>query len=245
MFALTRLLTLPILLFSVTLAASTAAPHGEGAEVQPPAGAGYKGEVVETMNSGGYTYVRVKQADGEIWAAGPQTAIAVGDVVTFGKGATMPNFHSPSLDRTFESIEFVGAIKVVSDPGASSDKDPVASAHATGIRPETAAVEPVAKAEGGVTIEELYARKSELTGKAVVVRGRVVKYNSGILGRNWVHIQDGTGTGGTHDLTVTTDDTASVGDVVLVRGTAAVDRDFGMGYRYDLIVEEADVTAEP
>jgi hypothetical protein len=102
----------------------------------------------------------------------------------------------------------------------------------------------VAKSDGGVTIEELYARKSELTGKAVIVRGRVVKYNSGILGRNWVHIQDGTGAGGTHDLTVTTDDTVSVGDVVLVRGTAAVDRDFGMGYRYDLIVEEADVTAE-
>lgn len=244
MFTLTRLLVLPILLFSVTLAPTAASPHGEVASGQPPAGAGYKGEVVETMNSGGYTYVRVKQADGDIWAAGPQTTIAVGDIVTLGEGATMPNFHSPSLDRTFESIEFVGAIKVVSDPSASPGKDPVASAHAAGIRPDTAAVEPVTKADGGVTIEELYARKSELTGKAVVVRGRVVKYNGGILGRNWIHIQDGTGTGGTHDLTVTTDDTVSVGDVVLVRGTAAVDRDFGMGYRYDLIVEEADVTVE-
>ena len=244
MFTLTRLVVLPILLFSVTLAPFTAAPHGEVASGQPPAGAGYKGEVVETMNAGGYTYVLLKHADGEIWAAGPQTQIAVGDVVTFGRGATMTDFHSPSLDRTFESIEFVGAINVVSDPEANSGKDPVASAHATGIPPETAAVEPVAKAEGGVTIEELYARRSEMTGKAVVVRGRVVKYNSGILGRNWIHIQDGTGTSGTHDLTVTTDDTVSVGDVVLVRGTAAVDRDFGMGYRYDLIVEEADVTPE-
>jgi hypothetical protein len=245
MFALTRLRILSILVFSVTLAAAAAATHGEGAEAHPPIGAGHEGEVVETMNAGAYTYVRVKTAEGEMWAAGPQTAIAVGDVVAFGKGATMTDFHSPSLDRTFESIEFVGAISVLSDPGASAGKDPVARAHATGAQPEAAAVEPVATAEGGVTIEELYARKSELAGKGVIVRGRVVKYNSGILGRNWVHIQDGTGSGGTHDLTVTTDDTVSVGDVVLVRGTAAVDRDFGMGYRYDLIVEEADVTAEP
>jgi len=99
-------------------------------------------------------------------------------------------------------------------------------------------------AEGGVTIEGLFAKKAELVGQPVTVRGKVVKATAGVMGTNWYHLQDGTGTTGSNDLTVTSDATAKVGDVVVISGTVATDKDFGMGYKYDVIVEEATLTAE-
>lgn len=103
----------------------------------------------------------------------------------------------------------------------------------------------VAKADGGHRIEEIFARKAELAGQVVLVRGQIVKLNREIMQRNWIHIQDGTGGKGTNDLTVTTDQNVTdVGAVVLVRGKLAVDRDFGFGYKYDVILEEAEVKVE-
>lgn len=64
------------------------------------------------------------------------------------------------------------------------------------------------------------------------------------MGKNWLHLQDGSGVEGTNDLTVTTTTTVKVGDVVLVNGVVSVDRDFGYGYSYDVIIEDAEVTVE-
>jgi hypothetical protein len=197
-------------------------------------------EVLETMNGGGYTYVQVKTDTGVIWAAGPQAAVKVGDLVNLGDGMLMSDFHSETLDRTFEEIYFVGGIEVVGGGSVPA----MASAHGEGDAPAAVEIGAIKKADGGSTIAELFAGKSDLAGKPVIVRGRVVKYTSGIMGRNWLHIQDGSGEGGTGDLTVTTDGTAKIGDLVLIKGTAAVDKDFGAGYSYELIVEEATVTVE-
>ena len=103
----------------------------------------------------------------------------------------------------------------------------------------------IAKAEGGRTIAEVYADKAGLAGQSVAVRGRVVKSNPGVMGKNWLHIRDGSGGEGTNDLTVTTTGTApNVGDTVIVKGSVVLDRDLGMGYRYDVIIEDAEVTIE-
>jgi hypothetical protein len=103
----------------------------------------------------------------------------------------------------------------------------------------------IAKADGGKTIAELYAEKDLLAGQKVIVRGKVVKTNAGIMDKNWLHVRDGSGAEGTNDLTVTT--TAGlpdVGETVLVTGALAVNKDFGMGYQYPVIVEDAAVTIE-
>lgn len=94
------------------------------------------------------------------------------------------------------------------------------------------------------TVSEVHARKGDLDKKKVVVRGKVVKVSAGIMDRNWVHLQDGSGTRETNDfnLVVTTQDLPKMGDVVTASGTLAKDRDFGMGYRYSVIVEGASVT---
>jgi hypothetical protein len=72
----------------------------------------------------------------------------------------------------------------------------------------------------------------------------VVKYNAAILGKNWFHLQDGSGktADGTNDLTITTEAAVAVGDIVTVTGTVAIDRDFGAGYTYALMLEDATVT---
>ncbi|MBN2359129.1 MAG: hypothetical protein JXR83_06725 [Deltaproteobacteria bacterium] len=102
----------------------------------------------------------------------------------------------------------------------------------------------IQRADGGQTVAEIYAGKAALAGKTVTLRGRVVKVNSRIMGRNWLHLRDGTGSEGRNDLTVTTQAMARAGDTVLVRGTLVADRDFGSGFRYEVLVEGATVEVE-
>ena len=109
---------------------------------------------------------------------------------------------------------------------------------------DNAHVGAVDKAVGGYTVAEIYAQRTDLAEKNVTVRGRVVKFTPNIMGTNWVHIQDGTGEGENYDLTVTTGSRVEVGDLVLVSGPLSVDRDFGAGYRYTVIVEGASVERE-
>jgi predicted small lipoprotein YifL len=103
----------------------------------------------------------------------------------------------------------------------------------------------IAKAEGGKTIEEVFNEKAALADSKVVVRGKVVKVNPGIMGKNWLHVRDGSGADGTNDLTVTTmAELPKIGDTVLVTGTVALDQDFGMGYQYAVILQDAEIKVE-
>jgi hypothetical protein len=166
----------------------------------------------------------------------------------------MPDFHAKSLDRTFESIYFVTYIR---DHGnsdhahgapegkASSMENMVPSeGGASHNQVEKTDVAGVAKAADGYTIEEIFTQSAALSGKPVKVRGQVVKFTANIMGTNWVHIQDGTGSGATADLTVTTSATVAAGDLVVVEGPLTVNKDFGAGYKYDAIIENASVTKE-
>jgi len=103
----------------------------------------------------------------------------------------------------------------------------------------------IAKAEGGKTVAEVFAEKASLAGKPVTVRGKVVKVNGGIMGKNWLHVRDGSGAEGTNDLTVTTAaELPELGTIVVVTGPVTLDKDFGMGYQYDVIVEDAEIKVE-
>jgi len=211
----------------------------------PQVMASVSGTVAETMDAGGYTYIRIKTSDGEKWAAVPQTKLAVGDKVTVANPMVMKSFASPTLKRTFDEILF-GTLAGAPPSSPSASSAPSASATARASAAPSASAGPIAKAPGptGKTVAEIFAGKAALKDKQVSVRGRVVKFNAGILGKNWLHIVDGTGTkaGGDNDLAVTTAaGTAEVGDVVLVRGVLHLDKDFGGGYTYGVIVEDATI----
>jgi hypothetical protein len=131
-------------------------------------------------------------------------------------------------------------------PAAPTAGMPAAEPHPTPAAPaEAVDVSGIAKADGGKTIAEVFAEKDQLAGQPVVFRGKVVKTNPNIMGKNWLHVRDGSGAEGTNDLTVTTAGTApNIGDTVVVKGTVVLNKDFGMGYQYDVIVEDAEVTVE-
>ena len=208
------------------------------------------GSVVEMMNAAGYTYVRVDLGDGEVWVASTRFLVEVGDRVTFPLETPMRDFHSESLDRDFSLVYFVsyvvpeGEAPQTMAPSATNMPPGHPSLDAANADPESAEVTKVEAPSGGMTIADLWTNRADLAGTQVKVRGRVVKYNAAILGRNWFHVQDGSGaTGqGNNDLTVTTEAVVAVDDIVTATGTVAVDRDFGAGYTYSLMLEDATVT---
>jgi len=203
------------------------------------------GKVVEPMNAGGYTYVCLKKGGKKTWVAVPEMKVTVGQQMVFKPGQEMKDFTSKTLNRTFASIIFSEG------PAAPQENtgNKVESAKAPGSKAAvvtSAGRISVEKAAGpdAYTVGEVYAKRTSLNGKAVVVKGKVVKVSKGIMGKNWIHLQDGTGDSGkgTQDLVVTTAaDTAAVGDIVTVKGTVYKDKDFGAGYTYDVIMEEATI----
>ena len=200
------------------------------------------GEVIETMNAGGYTYVHVNTGKEKVWAAGPQTEVKVGDKVSFVAGMEMPDFKSESLDRTFKRIQFVSAINIGESTSPTLEGHPPITKTAPDLGDTD--FSDVHVPGGGKSIADVYAQRDALAGKEVTVRGKVVKFTAGVMGKNWIHLMDGTGGDGTDDLTVTTDAVARVGDVVTVQGQIGTDKDFGFGYKYDVIVENAVITVD-
>jgi hypothetical protein len=249
--ALVALTAAPAASESKLLAPMRGAPETQApAAATPPSSTPWvRGRVLETMDATGYTYVHIDTGSGKKWAAGPKTAVKIGDDVAFPSGAIeMKNFESKSLGRRFESIAFVETL-VVGDPPVAGDaaaKNPHAGVPTNGGSDDTRAeVKNIARVEGGYTVGEIYDKRSELAATEVSVRGKVVKYTAGVMGKNWIHLRDGsTSEAGANDLTVTTGDQAAVGDTVVARGRVGVSRDFGFGYRYDVILESATVSDE-
>ena len=217
------------------IAAPTSPEPATPAAPAEPAADEVAGTVFETMDASEYTYALVERGGKQVWVAGPQTKLAVGTVLGPMKGTLMTGFHSDTLNRTFEQIYFVSSFPVA---GGAAPANP----H-TNPRP-VAAIEKVEPAPGGITVAKVFDDKAALAGKPVVIRGKVMKVNNGILGRNWIHLQDGTGSTGTNDLMVTSSATATVGDIVVVRGKVAVDQDFGGGYKYAVLVEDATIASK-
>lgn len=212
-----------------------------------------RGTVLETMDAAGYTYVLLDTAEGQRWVAAQQTAVAVGDIVQTNQGMAMQNFTSRALDRTFEIIYFSGALQNLSAttlPAGQPTKALPAGHPTTTAAPVAAgtatADTAVTAVEDGKNIAWVYANKDSLAGQPVSLRGKVVKYNANILGTNWLHIQDGSGsaTEGSNDLLVTTAAETAVGDTVVVTGNIVLDKDFGAGYSYALLIEDASLTVE-
>ncbi len=233
------------------------------------ADSGITGTVTQTMNASGYTYMHVDSGTEQQWVAIPQADIKTGDKVTYLQGMVMPTFQSKTLNRTFTNIVFSPGLENQrpTNPHGMDASQPVQTedSFAQAVKAETGAVVKTpqeqlvsggsagamapfveiviekASGENGFTVEEIFAKKEDLNNKTVRVRGKVVKYNPNIMGKNWIHIQDGTGNPmeNTHDLVITTTDTLTSEDVIVIEGKMKANKDFGAGYSYVAIVEEA------
>jgi hypothetical protein len=233
------------------LAVATSTPAQAPSEVT--------GTVVETMDSGGYTYLKLKTASGEVWAAVNKADLKKGSTATIVSPMLMENFESKTLNRKFDKIYFgslgnagggapaaAGALPP-GHPAVGGGAGNMAAAHAA-VAAGPADVGPikVSKASGpdGRTVAEIYAQKATLKDKTVVLHGKVVKFLPEIMGKNWIHVRDGSGSavGKNDDMTVTTSAKVAVGDVVSVTGTVKLDKDFGAGYAYPVMIEDAKIS---
>jgi hypothetical protein len=196
----------------------------------------HKVVVEDNINASNYTYLKVKENDNEYWIAVPQMQVQKGETLYFGKAMEMKNFHSEALNKDFESILFVDHVSKT-----PKNMDVVPNHPKLNSVKEDLTVKPLS---GGKTIKQIYADKNDLAGKTVKVRGKVTKFNPNIMGRNWIHIQDGTGSSNDYDLMITSKDIVKVGDVVVAEGTVAVNKDFGAGYSYPVMIEDATVKAD-
>jgi hypothetical protein len=203
--------------------------------------------VKEVVQTSSYTYVRVSEANNEYWCALNKSEVATGKTFYWLKGWEMNQFHSKELNKTFASIFFLESL---------TDAPPVQAENSI---PENMAIENPAtggsmpgrqfvkekerikleKAKDGITIAELFANKQIYNGKVVKIRGEVVKISPAIMDRNWIHIQDGTKEGANYDLTITTLDSTSIGNVVIAEGIISLDKNIGAGYNYEVLMENA------
>jgi hypothetical protein len=189
-------------------------------------------EVIQTSN---YTYLKLNEDGTEYWGAIPRNEeIKEGSTYYFDSSMEMKDFPSKELDRTFDKIYFIQEIH----------SEPFAPGHHVEQKmgsPEAGdqEIEPMDPVEGGITIGQLYDELSAYSNKTVKIRGIVVKYTESVMGKNWVHIQDGTFSKGKFDLTITTAATCDIGDEVTFEGKVVLNKDFGYGYFYEVLIEDA------
>jgi len=233
--------------------------------VEPPSAThAIEGTVTETMISGGYTYLMVDDGTRSVWVATRDCTVSIGAEVQVPSSWEMRDFHSATLERTFDVIFFAPRVLVGDGAAQPPESNTLPKGHPAlpGTEEKGAAATPSdahhrsvssasivlpmrgAAVPGGVTIAECFGRREELAGKRVKIRGMAVKFTPDVLGTNWIHLRDGTGSPGTDDLTVTSAQTLKVGDIVLVEGVIEYAKNIGSGYSFPAIIEKASVTVE-
>jgi len=231
------------LIIALLIAVSCEPRQGKSVDETPISNVGqdvHEITITEIVQAPSYTYLKGSENGAEIWMAASQGDFEVGKKYYYSKPLEMTNFKSKELDRTFESILFIN--KLVADPAEFAEKKmtPGMSGNKKSA-PERQEGLTIEHEDGVTTVQDLYANKSAYANKTVKVKGLVTKFNAGIMERNWVHIQDGTGDDTNFDLTITTEDMVNTGQIVVFEGVVSLDKDFGYGYKYDVIVENASL----
>ena len=194
-------------------------------------------QVEEKMDASSYSYLKVNENGNSYWIAVPTMDVKPGEKIYFSKSMEMKDFKSETLGKTFESVLFVDdASKDAMGQDVASPHSKISTGKDVSIK-----VEPL---KDGYSVEQIYSKKSSLVNKVVKVKGVVVKINKDIMNTNWIHIQDGTGKDGTHDLLVTSDTVPEVGQTIIAEGKVISDKDFGAGYFYSVLLENSKITIQ-
>ncbi|WP_187648428.1 GW dipeptide domain-containing protein [Nitrosophilus labii] len=203
------------------------------------------GKVLESVDAGGYTYVKVEDSGYVYWIAGPKTEVVVGEMISYVPQMWMENFHSNTLNRDFDKVLFVAVIaplKGDTQANACETCNSCGDTNQTSLQESKSAQKAesgtinIEKPQDGYSIAEIFEKKGELKDKNVKVKGKVTKVSRGIMGKDWVHITDD----GKDDLVITSPSAnVETGEVVTVIGILKTDVDLGYGYFFPVIIEEA------
>jgi hypothetical protein len=227
------------LLTAVALLMLAACNSNQSSKPMSQGPASHKVLIKEVLQVSGYTYLKAEEDKKEVWLAASPVEAKPGETWYYEGGYEMRNFTSKELNRTFETIYFLDMISP--EPIDHSNDAKLSSPGSSGTKEERKDVT-VTPAAGGITISELYSNKGSYKGKTVRVTGKVTKFLPEIMEKNWVHIQDGTESGGNYELIITTSETVNAGDVVTFEGKIDLDKDFGFGYFYSVIMEDSKIT---
>ena len=189
----------------------------------------------EVIQTSAYTYLGVMEEDKETWLAIPSTDAKEGNTYYYQRSnaAEMIDFKSKELNRTFPKVLFLEGVS--SEPIITQTKLPHPKPT---LEQKEVTFEPI---KDGITISELFKNKKNYAGKTVKVKGEVTKFSQGIMNKNWIHLQDGTKDNDDYDLIITSNVGTKVGDVITIKGKVFLDKDFGHGYFYKLIIEEGTI----
>jgi hypothetical protein len=194
----------------------------------------FQGLVKDVKQTNTYTYLEVEGEKQTIWMAVTKRKVDKGEIIDVDLGKPFKNFQSKALNRTFKELHLVSQYKINgSTVGASSPKVKKK------VLKANIKLGSIKKAD--YLISEIFQNKDKLAGKTITIRGKVVKFAPKIMGKNWIHLQDGSGKAGTNDLTITSQETVKFGDIVLFKGKVVTNQDIGAGYKYDVLLEEAKV----
>ena len=198
--------------------------------------------VQEVIQAAQYTYLKVSEDKTERWVAVTKLEAMPGDRYYYDKGLTMKDFHSKELNRDFETVDFINNISKTPIGRKEVTKAPmmnVPQGHSGKVAVPQSQDVSIQKSEDELTIAQIFANPQKYANKQVEIKGMVVKVNRSIMGKNWIHLQDGTGHDNKFDLTLTSDQVPPVNQVQSFKGTLSLNKDFGAGYFYEVIVEDA------
>jgi hypothetical protein len=230
------------------------------------------GEITEVIAAAGYTYIEINSGNGKVWAAGPETALKVGDRTGFETDMPMANFHSKSMNRDFDVIYFVD--KFLTEDGKTAKvevKDLSAEPAATSTAKPKFTMPPGIGAGG---LDNLLHNQSSMPAKSKpelpplkdfgkvdggntiaeiyadrkALAGKTVRVR-GQVTKYTANVMGNNwlhiaDSSGKDDLTVITQAQSAMDDIVVIEGRLELDQDFEFGYFYPLIVKDAKVTKE-
>ncbi len=192
-------------------------------------------KVLEVLPTSKYVYLKVEEKEEEFWIATTKKEVAVGETYFYKNGILKTNFESKEHDRVFDKVYLVANI-VAANHGNQSNEEPLLN-----IETKNTEINKQIEVEGSIKISELVSNKEKYNGKEIQISGKCSKLNPNIMGRNWIHIKDGSMD--EFDLVITSEQAVPEGHIVTMKGTVVLDKDFGAGYKYDLIVENGQIVS--
>lgn len=237
------LILFPVL-FLIGCGSTQSAPDSPAAEFAQ------HGTVTESIHTEKYTYVVIQSGKESHWLASNAIQVEAGDELSYEGGLVMRDFYSPTLDRTFPAILFVNRAWVSNKSTTPIERarglpsghplipnDILSSTRS--IVPDAPELGSLPRLQDGQTLSELFSNSKKFAGTRVRVIGKVMKINLNIMGKNWIHLEDGTGDQGVYDLTITSSESVPVGSVVIAEGILSTNKSFNTGYYIPLLLEDA------
>lgn len=198
-------------------------------------------KVNEVLETSKYLYLNVTENEEKFWIATRIMDVVVGETYYYKGGLLKTNYESKDFNRVFEKIYLISSNLVAANHATTTGKDNLSKNKQT-IKPTPVPVKATTKkieVKGSMKISELVANSAKYEGKTIQISGICVKSNPNIMNKNWMHLKDGSQDD--FDLVITSDTFIPEGTIVTMTATVTLNKDFGAGYKYDLILENGVV----